>query len=99
MIGPPRLGCPTWILIQIFPMLNAVVLVVGGAGYLGSHCVRKLAQEGYPVVVIDNLCSGNRWAVPDGVPFVEGNAGDRNLVTDLNRRNASSRCGKSQASN
>ena len=67
-------------------MPESVVLVTGGAGYIGSHCVRKLTENGFSVVVIDNLYSGNRWAVPESVPFVEGSAGDRNLVTDVIRK-------------
>lgn len=39
------------------------ILVVGGAGYIGSHTVKKLMQEGYKCVVADNLVSGHREAV------------------------------------
>ena len=45
------------------------VLVTGGAGYIGSHAVLALVDQGWPVAVIDNLTTGFRWAVPDGVPF------------------------------
>ena len=41
------------------------VLVTGGAGYIGSHAVLALRDAGYPVAVIDNLCTGFRFAVPD----------------------------------
>ena len=61
------------------------VLVTGGAGYIGSHCVRRLAEAGISVVVIDNLYSGRRWAVPPDMPFVEGNAGDARLVAETIR--------------
>jgi len=40
------------------------VLVVGGAGYIGSHCVRQLAAAGHRPVVLDNLVYGHRPAVP-----------------------------------
>lgn len=40
------------------------VLVTGGAGYIGSHCVKELLQRGYQVVVVDNLACGHRQAVP-----------------------------------
>src|SRR3546814_13476486 len=43
------------------------VLVTGGAGYIGSHAVLALRDAGYGVVVIDNLVTGFRWAVPDDV--------------------------------
>ncbi|MEJ7933594.1 UDP-glucose 4-epimerase GalE [Sphingobium sp. AN558] len=56
------------------------VLVTGGAGYIGSHAVLALRDAGYGVVVIDNLVTGFRWAVPDDVPFVEGDIADQPLV-------------------
>ncbi len=59
------------------------VLVTGGAGYIGSHCVQRLLEEGNQVVVVDNLSTGNRWAVPDGVPFFQGDAGDMSLVSEI----------------
>jgi len=42
------------------------VLVTGGAGYIGSHVVRQLAQAGHDIVVFDNLSTGYRWAVTAG---------------------------------
>ena len=56
------------------------VLVTGGAGYIGSHAVLALRDAGYGVVVIDNLVTGFRWAVPDDVTFVEGDISDQPLV-------------------
>jgi UDP-glucose 4-epimerase len=56
------------------------VLVTGGAGYIGSHAVLALRDAGWPVVVIDNLVTGFRWAVPNEVPFVEGDIADQPLV-------------------
>jgi len=44
------------------------VLVTGGAGYIGSHTVRRLAEHGYDVVVVDNLSAGHREAV-EGFPL------------------------------
>ncbi|WP_053160752.1 UDP-glucose 4-epimerase GalE [Pseudomonas sp. P1.8] len=61
------------------------ILVTGGAGYIGSHAVLALLDEGYPVAVIDNLTTGFRWAVPDGVHFVEGDISDKPLVEKLLR--------------
>ncbi len=58
------------------------VLVTGGAGYIGSHAVLALRDAGYPVVVIDNLVTGFRWAVPENVMFVEGNIGDSAVVRE-----------------
>jgi UDP-glucose 4-epimerase len=56
------------------------VLITGGAGYIGSHAVLAFRDAGWPVVVIDNLVTGFRSAVPEGVPFVEGNIDDAALV-------------------
>ena len=55
------------------------VLVTGGAGYIGSHAVLALKDAGFPVVVIDNLVTGFRWAVPDDVPFYQGDIADEAL--------------------
>jgi UDP-glucose 4-epimerase len=59
------------------------VLVTGGAGYIGSHMVLELLEAGEGVVVLDNLSTGFRWAVPEGVPLVIGDFGDEDLVTEL----------------
>ncbi len=64
------------------------VLVTGGAGYIGSHAVLALRDAGRPVVVLDDLSTGRRAAVPDGVPFVAGDAGDPALVGRLLRDHA-----------
>ena len=59
------------------------VLVTGGAGYIGSHTVLELLDAGERVVVLDDLSTGFRWAVPDGVPLVVGDFGDEALVADI----------------
>ncbi len=59
------------------------VLVTGGAGYIGSHMVLELLEAGEQVVVLDNLTTGFRWAVPGGVPLIVGDAGDTALVEKL----------------
>jgi len=48
------------------------ILVTGGAGYIGSHMVRVLSQNGYSPIVFDNLSTGHREFVPATVPFIEG---------------------------
>jgi len=52
------------------------VLVTGGAGYLGSVCAAHLAAAGHDVVVLDDLSTGHRDAVPEGCRFVEGDVAD-----------------------
>ncbi|MGO4691606.1 UDP-glucose 4-epimerase GalE [Glaciibacter sp. 2TAF33] len=56
-------------------------LVTGGAGYIGSHVVRAFRAEGIDVVVVDDLSSGHRSFVPDGVPFARGTILDGELLT------------------
>ncbi len=51
------------------------ILVIGGAGYIGSHMVKQLATSGTDVITLDNLSCGYRDAVQYG-EFVEGNLGD-----------------------
>ena len=54
-------------------------LVVGGAGYIGSHVVRSLLEAGHQVLVLDNLEKGHRRAV-QGCELVEGDLGDKELL-------------------
>lgn len=56
------------------------ILITGGAGYIGSHTTRLLVDSDFDVTVIDNLYSGHRWAIPTEVNFVEGSAGDQQLL-------------------
>jgi len=55
-------------------------LVTGGAGYIGSHVVRALADAGMPVVIIDDLSTGLKRFVPGSVPLVRGTLLDAGLV-------------------
>ena len=55
-------------------------LVTGGAGYIGAHVVRALLDSELEAVVIDDLSSGQREFVPDGVPFVRGSILDGGLM-------------------
>jgi len=63
------------------------VLVVGGAGYVGSHAVRHLAEAGERVIVLDNLSLGHREAIvsPD-VEVIVGEMADAGLVENIFRR-------------
>ena len=64
-------------------MIN--VLVVGGAGFIGSHMVTLLGQHGCSVTTLDDLSSGHRDAVLHG-EFVLGNCGDRSLLNNVLER-------------
>lgn len=55
-------------------------LVTGGAGYIGSHIVRAFRAVGTDVVVLDDLATGYREFIPEGVPLVEGSITDRATV-------------------
>jgi len=56
-----------------------MILVVGGAGYIGSHFVKELVKD-YDVVVLDNLSTGHRWAVDAKAIFIQGDLGDSTIV-------------------
>jgi UDP-glucose 4-epimerase len=64
------------------------VLVTGGAGYIGSHTVRRLIAEGHGVVVLDDFSTGQRWAVPPEAVVVAGDAGDQALAGALIEQHA-----------
>ena len=59
------------------------VLVVGGAGYIGSMMCRLLVDRGYHTTVLDNLSLGHRAAVVDGVDLIEGDLADMPLLKKI----------------
>lgn len=60
-------------------------LVAGGAGYVGSHVVLALLDAGHQPVVLDNLSTGHRDAVPAGVTFIEACLSDRERLAEVFR--------------
>lgn len=60
-----------------------MILVMGGAGYIGSHTVRHLLDSGYQVIVADNLIYGHREAVDARAEFVCADLMDKNSLDDL----------------
>ncbi len=65
-------------------MAKPTILVVGGAGYIGSHAVLALQQAGYEALVLDNLVYGHRELVAKlGAELVEGDMNDRAMLDQL----------------
>jgi UDP-glucose 4-epimerase len=60
-----------------------MILVTGGAGYIGSHVVRDLADRGYSVVVLDNLSTGHLEAVDKRATFIQGDVGDSDVLENI----------------
>ena len=58
------------------------ILIVGGAGYIGSHMCKYLSQNGYKPIVLDNLVCGHRESVKWG-PFIEGSMEDKALLNRI----------------
>jgi UDP-glucose 4-epimerase len=58
-------------------------LVTGGAGFIGAHVVRAFIANGFDVVVVDNMSSGHRSFLPDGVSLVEASITDSEALDSL----------------
>src|SRR5262245_18755023 len=56
------------------------VLLIGGAGYIGSAIAHHLIDRGHEVAVFDNLSTGKREAIPEGVPLILGDCGDSDTL-------------------
>lgn len=56
------------------------ILVLGGAGYIGSHAIDQLIEKGYDVAVVDNLLTGHRQAVHTDARFYEGDIRDKEFL-------------------
>ncbi|MCF6265367.1 MAG: UDP-glucose 4-epimerase GalE [Desulfuromusa sp.] len=63
------------------------ILVCGGAGYIGSHMVKMLSEQGHQVTVFDNFSTGNRWAVKWGKLY-EGDLLNKRELSDVFERNS-----------
>ncbi|WP_424685162.1 UDP-glucose 4-epimerase GalE [Enterococcus sp.] len=59
------------------------ILVLGGAGYIGSHAVDQLINKGYDVVVVDSLFTGHRDAVHQDAKFYQGDIRDKAFLNDV----------------
>ena len=58
------------------------ILVAGGAGYIGSHTIKELLQEGFEVVTFDNFSSGKRELILGG-DVVEGDLMEKNSLKEV----------------
>ena len=63
-------------------MKNLNILVVGGAGYIGSHMVKDLLKAGYGVITLDDFSTGHQELLPGG-KLIEGNLGDGKLLDNI----------------
>lgn len=62
------------------------LLVLGGAGYIGSHTATELLDNGHEVVIADNLVTGYREAVPEKAMFYQGDLRDKDFLNDLMKK-------------
>ncbi|OGT06946.1 MAG: UDP-glucose 4-epimerase GalE [Gammaproteobacteria bacterium GWF2_41_13] len=60
--------------------MSKTILVVGGAGYIGSHMVNTLIERGYTPIVFDSLVTGYRDAVSSNCSFIEGDLADSHQI-------------------
>ncbi|MDU3582836.1 UDP-glucose 4-epimerase GalE [Clostridium butyricum] len=58
-------------------------IVLGGAGYIGSHAVNKLIENNYDVIVVDNLQSGHEEAINSKAKFYKGDIRDKNFLSNV----------------
>lgn len=63
--------------------MTSQILVTGGAGYIGSHVVAQLIEQGHHIVVLDNFYSGHRWAVHPKAKLFEGSVADSEKVESI----------------
>lgn len=59
------------------------LLVLGGAGYIGSHTATEILDNGHEVVIADNLVTGYREAIPEKATFYQGDLRDKDFLVDL----------------
>lgn len=59
------------------------VLVTGAAGYIGAHMLLALQAAGEEILALDDLSVGERWLVPDGIPFIKADVGDQKTITRI----------------
>ena len=66
--------------------MQKTILVTGGAGYIGSHTALELLDNGWNVVVVDNLSTGNKKLVPQNAVFYHADIADSETIIDIIKR-------------
>ena len=61
------------------------ILVTGAAGFIGAAVAKRFLDEGHKVVTIDNLSTGFKHSIPEGVEFYQGDCQDKNVVEQLEK--------------
>lgn len=67
-------------------MKESQLLLIGGAGFIGSHINRMLSKIGYPTIILDNLSTGSREAVGE-TPLIVGDMGDAQILKKIFKEN------------
>ena len=60
-------------------------LVTGAAGFIGSSLAKRLISDGNEVITVDNLSTGSKDNLPDGIEFIEGDLGDISTFNKIGR--------------
>ncbi|MCK5107902.1 MAG: UDP-glucose 4-epimerase, partial [Nanoarchaeota archaeon] len=63
------------------------ILVTGGAGYIGSACVKQLVEKGYEVIVVDNLSKGKKSLVDEKAVFYQGDLVNKDFLDKVFKEN------------
>jgi len=69
-----------------------MILVTGGAGYIGSVTSQLLLSRGEQVVILDNFSRGHKPTVPENTPFYKGNIGDLDLLKFITAEHSIEAC-------
>ena len=64
-------------------MIDKTYLVTGAAGFIGAAVANKLITLGKKVVTIDNLSTGYKENLPEGIVFIKGDCSDKNIIKEL----------------
>jgi UDP-glucose 4-epimerase len=62
-----------------------MILITGAAGFIGSKVAQELIRLGHKTITIDNLSTGYRENIPEETIFIEGNCGDKKVISQLNK--------------